>query len=77
MLVNPVNGSVPVNDPVNDPVNGAVRDVNCVDDEMVFAGSDATTWVELDTVPVGNNVVTWVDDETIPDGMLVNPVYDT
>jgi hypothetical protein len=62
---------------VNDPVNGAVSEVNWVDDEMVFAGSDATTWVELDTVPVGSNGVICVDDETIPAGILDNPVYET
>ena len=57
-LVNPEYGNVPVCDPVNDPVNGAVSEVNCVDDEIVFAGSDATTCVELDTVPVGKSAVT-------------------
>jgi hypothetical protein len=59
---------------VNDPVNGAVSEVNCVEDEMVFAGNAATTCVLLLTVPVGSNGVTWVDDETIPAGILDSPV---
>jgi hypothetical protein len=38
---------------VYDPVNGAVSEVNCVDDETVFAGSRDVTCVELETMPVG------------------------
>jgi hypothetical protein len=59
---------------VNDPVNGAVSEVNCVEDEMVFAGNTATTCVLLLTVPVGSNGVTCVEEETIPDGTPLNPV---
>jgi hypothetical protein len=58
-------------------VNGSVNVLNCVDDEMVFAGNADTTCVELDTVPVGNSGATCVEEETIPDGILVNPVYET
>ena len=72
--VSPEYGNVPVWEPVNDPVNGAVSEVNCADEDIVFEGKAATTWVELDTVPVGNNVVTCVELDTIPDGIFDNPV---
>ena len=51
-------------------MNGSVNVLNCVDDEMVFAGSDATTCAELETVPDGSCAELLI----IPEGILVNPV---
>ena len=64
-------------EPVNDPVNGAVSDVNCVDEDIVFVGNADTICVLLLTIPDGSSGVTCVDDDTIPTGIPVNPVYET